>query len=98
LNEGLYLDLRLPEFARRIEALKNTILGRQFFNEALLVKLLEEYIRFPLKSEAEDTEYRRIMAGLSADVTGRRGADRDKFIARQLQSYKRQHMLKRLEG
>jgi len=98
LNEGLYLDLRLPEFNRRLGALKDTLGDRQFFSESLLVKMLDGYVRFPLANELEDSEYRRIMASLSADVTGRRGAERDKFIAKQLQGYKRQQIISKLKN
>jgi hypothetical protein len=97
LNEALYADLRLPEFIRRIDALSKAIGGRQFFGESLLVKLLESYVRFPVKEEVEDREYRRIMAALNADIAGKRGAERDGFIAMQLQAFKRQQIVSTLK-
>ena len=97
LNEGLYLDLRLPEFNRRIEALRKAVSDKPFFKESLLVRLLDSYIRFPIKGETEDNEYRRTMATLSADMAGKRGGDRDAFVAKQLQSYKRQQIISKLK-
>ncbi len=97
LNEGLYLDLRLPEFIRRVESLRNSLDERQFFCESLFVKLLDGYVRFPLQDEALDTQYRRLMADLSADVTGARGAERSKFISKQLQDYKKDQLISKLK-
>jgi hypothetical protein len=98
LNEGLYLDLRLSEFIRRLDTFRKSLTDRQFFPEALFVKLLDSYLRFPLQDEALDAQYRRLMADLRADVTGLRGPERDKFISTQLQGYKKNQLITKLKG
>ena len=89
VNEGLYLDLRLPDFIRRLDQLRQSLADHQFFAESLFIKLVDGYVRFPLRDETVDTQYRRIMAELRADIGGMRGTDRDKFVSKQLQSYKK---------
>ncbi len=97
LNEGLYLDLRLPEFLRRLDVLRRALEGRQFFSEALFVKLLDSYVRFPLREGVEDGEYRREMGELRADIMGLHGVDRQAFIGAQSQKYKKDRLISKLK-
>jgi hypothetical protein len=98
LNEGLYLDLRLPEFIRRVDNFRKSLGDRQFLNDALFLKLLDSYLRFPLPDEPSDTQYRRLMAEVRASVARLRGVERDKFIAAQLQQYKKDQLKSRLKN
>jgi hypothetical protein len=98
LNESLYLDLRLPGFAARTRRYKDSLKGRRYFSESLLVKLQEGYMRFPLEDDAEDNEYLTLLAELTAELSGKRGAQRDQARGWQMQEIKKRQLIEKLKG
>jgi hypothetical protein len=62
------------------------------------VKLHDGFIRFSVDDETSEQDYCLLMAELTADITGMRGAERDNAIVKQMQDMKKRRIVSKLKG
>jgi hypothetical protein len=95
LQVGLTADMKLNEYLGQIGKFKSKAAESQFFQEALLLKMRDIYMRFGLKRE-EQKGFRKLAAELSADIKGLKGEERTNHLSSFAEDLDRNEQLTKL--
>ncbi|WP_338156393.1 metallophosphoesterase [Bradyrhizobium elkanii] len=95
LQTALYADLKLNEYLGRLKAFRTRAGQSMIFQEALLIKMRELFLRLGL-SEEDHHSFVTIAAEISAELKGLSGEDRQREIDRFTTELRKKDQVKRL--
>lgn len=95
LQTALYADLKLNEYLGRLKAFRKKTDQSMIFQEALLIKMRELFLRLGL-SEEDHHSFVTIAAEISAEIKGLSGEDRQREVDRFTTELKKRDQVKRL--
>jgi hypothetical protein len=87
------MDLQLPDFVKRAEKFRESLRGKRYFLESWLIKLYESYIRVPISDQKLDRDFRALVADLMAELSGKRGGDRERAVGKEMQAMAKKRLI-----